>query len=116
MKELQKRIRYSKLFNIYHSLLSNAQQEIMEDYFNLDLSISEIASNRDTSRSAVEDAIKKAMNKLDEYEEKLKVLERNENIKEKIEILKQKALNSQEIEEINEIEKELDYGIWSINR
>ena len=115
MKELQKRIRYSKLFVIYNSLLSTTQKEIMEDYFNLDLSISEIASNRDTSRSAVEDAIKKAMNKLDEYEEKLKVLERNENIKEKIEILKQKALNSQEIEEINEIEKELDYGIWSID-
>ena len=111
MKELQKRIRYSKLFAIYHSLLSKTQQEIMEDYFNMDLSISEIASNRDTSRSAVEDEIKKAMNKLDEYESQLKILERNESIKEKVARLKERALNSQEIEEINEIEKELDYGI-----
>lgn len=83
----------------------------MEDYFNLDLSFSEIADNRNTSRSAVDDAIKKAMTKLDEYEEKMHLLDKSENIKEKLEILKQKALNLQEIEQIEEIEKELDYGV-----
>lgn len=83
----------------------------MEDYFNLDLSFSEIANNRNTSRSAVDDAIKKAMTKLDEYEEKMHLLDKSENIKEKLEILKQKALNLQEIEQIEEIEKELDYGV-----
>ena len=111
MKELQKRIRYSRLFAVYGPLLSQTQKEIMEDYFNMDLSISEIADNRGISRSAVDDAIKKAMNKLDEFEKELKVLEKNENIKSKLELIKQKALNLQEIEEIEEIEKELDYGI-----
>lgn len=111
MKELQKRIRYANLFNIYHSLLSKTQQEIMNDYFNLDLSLSEIAINRDISRSAVDDALKKAMNKLDEFEDKIKVLEKNDNIKNKLSLIKQKALNLQEVEEIEDIEKELDYGI-----
>ena len=111
MKELEKRIRYSKLFAIYNSLLSTTQKEIMEDYFNLDLSFSEIASNREVSKAAVEDAIKKAMNKLDEFEEKMHLLSRSESVNQKLESLKQKALNLQEIEEIEEIEKELEYGI-----
>ena len=111
MKELEKKIRYSKLFAIYNPLLSSTQKEMMEDYFNLDLSLSEIASNRNVSRSAVDDAIKKAINKLDEFEDNMHLLEKNENIKKELESLKEKALNLQEIEEIEKIEKELDYGI-----
>lgn len=116
MEQIEKRIRVTKLFNIYHSLLSNAQQEILNDYYLLDLSISEIASNRDVSRSAIEDALNKGTTKLEEYELAMGLLEKNISIKEKLKTIKSKTLNYQEIKDIEEIEKEIDYGIWSINR
>ena len=111
MEQIEKKIRYSKLMSIYGSLLSYSQKEIGSDYFVYDLSLSEIAESRNISRSAVEDAISKASKKLDEFEEKMHVLERNENIIKITTNLKQKALNNTEIEEINSIEEELDYGI-----
>ena len=115
MEQIEKRIRVTKLFNIYHSLLSNAQQEILNDYYLLDLSISEIASNREVSRSAIEDALNKGTAKLEEYELAMGLLEKNISIKEKLKTIKSKALNYQEIKDIEEIEKEIDYGIWSTN-
>lgn len=111
MEQIEKKIRYSKLMSIYGSLLSYSQREIGSDYFIYDLSISEIAESRNVSRSAVEDAISKASKKLDEFEDKMHVLKRNENIMKITSKLKQKALNCSEIHEISAIEEELDYGI-----
>ena len=111
MEKIDKAIRYAKLYNIYKSQLSKTQQEIIEDYYFADLSITEIAENRSISRSAVEDALSKGSNKLDELEKELKVLEKSESTKEKLESLKSRALNMKEVEEIEEIEKGLDYGI-----
>ena len=111
MEQIEKKIRYSKLMSIYGSLLSYSQKEIGGDYFVYDLSITEIAESRGISRSAVEDAISKASKKLDEFESKMHVLERNENIMQITQNLKQKALNTSELDELNKIEEELDYGI-----
>ena len=113
MNKIDKVVRYTKLYSIYHSQLSKSQQEIINDYYFADLSLSEIAENRGVSRSAIEDALSKGCAKLDELEKELKVYEKSENIQQKLDILKEKALNMKEIEEIEEIEKELDYGIWS---
>ena len=111
MEKLEKTIRYTKLFNIYKSQLSSTQQEIINDYYFLDLSISEIAQNRNISRAAVDDALSKGSARLDALENELKILEKNEKTLQKLAILKEKALNMQEVEEIEKIEKELDYGI-----
>lgn len=116
MDKLEKALRYTALYTIYKSQLSSSQQEILNDYFFLDLSISEIAENRKISRAAVEDALSKGMSKLDELEKNLKILERNKRIIEKLEKIKGRSLNVSEVLEIEEIEKELDYGIWSTNR
>ena len=111
MEKLEKTIRYTNLFNIYKSQLSSSQLEMINDYFFLDLSISEIAENRNISRAAVDDAINKGIAKLDELEANLKIFEKSQNIHQKLAKLKEKALNTQEIEELEEIEEELDYGI-----
>ena len=111
MNKLEKALRYTSLYSIYKSQLSTSQQEILNDYFFLDLSISEIAENRNTSRAAVEDALSKGINKLDDLENNLKILEKNKMIVEKLEKIKAKSLNVTEVLEIEEIEKELDYGI-----
>ena len=76
MEKLEKTIRYTKLFNIYKSQLSSSQQEIINNYFFLDLSITEIANERGISRSAVEDALQKGISKLDELENEMHILEK----------------------------------------
>ena len=111
MDKLEKALKYTALYTIYKSQLSSSQEEILNDYSFLDLSISEIAENRNTSRAAVEDALSKGMNKLDELESELKILERNKRIIEKLDKIKDKSLNLEEVSEIEDIEKELDYGI-----
>lgn len=109
MNKIEKTVLYVKLFNAYKELLSATQKEMISDYYLADLSFSEIAENRGVSRSAVEDAISKGVKKLEEYESKLKIVEKREKILQKLAILKEKALNKQEVEELENIEEELDY-------
>ena len=111
MEKFERTIRYIALFNIYCGLLTHTQREIAEDYFLADLSLSEIAEIRNISRSAAEDAIKKACIKLDEFESEMHLLEKKERLQVLTAKLKEKALNTSEIEELEEIEKELEYGI-----
>ena len=67
-----KKVEYiNRLLDIYGRLLTKAQFDIMSDYYYYDLSLSEISESKNISRTAVSDAIKKATNKLENYEEKL---------------------------------------------
>ena len=111
MDKIKKTVRYNSLLRIYGSLLSKTQYAFADAYFSYDLSLSEIAEAHDVSRSAVEDAIKKALKKLDEYEKNLKVLENNEQILSLIE--KAKDLEGTEkIQVLEEIERIIySYGI-----
>ena len=111
MEKFERTIRYISLYNIYKDLLTHTQSDIAGDYFLADLSLSEIAEERNISRSAVEDAVKKTCVKLDEFESKLHFLEKKERLLKLTAKLKQKALNASEIEELEQIEKELDYGV-----
>ena len=80
MDKIKKTVRYNSLLHIYGSLLSKTQYAFADAYFSYDLSLSEIAEAHDVTRAAVEDAIKKALKKLDEYEKNLHVLKDNEEI------------------------------------
>ena len=68
---MEEKIKMSILCGIYGKLLTDKQYEILNDYYNKDFSLSEIAENNDITRQAVKDVINKATNKLLEYEEKL---------------------------------------------
>ena len=105
MELLEKRLYYIKLLHLYGELLSDTQKEILEDYLECDLSLSEIADNRGVSRAAVEDAIRKGMKKLDTFESALQQNSKNGKILENIQLLKEKFGNCKEIEEIEEVLK-----------
>ena len=111
MDKIKKTIRYNTLLHIYGNLLSETQYAFADAYFSYDLSLSEIAEAHDVSRSAVEDAIKKALKKLDDYEKELKVLEKNNQILELV--AKAKDLEGNEkIQALEEIERIIySYGI-----
>ncbi|MBP5574431.1 MAG: DNA-binding protein [Bacilli bacterium] len=111
MDKIKKTVRYNALLHIYGSLLSKTQFAFADAYFSYDLSLSEIAEAHDVSRSAVEDAIKKALKKLDEYEKNLKVLENNNQILSLIEKAKDTE-GKEKIELLEEMERIIyRYGI-----
>ena len=68
---MEKKVEISILCELYGKLLTKKQLEFMNDYYNNDLSLSEIAENNDITRQAVRDILKKGEKKLFEYEEKL---------------------------------------------
>ncbi len=70
-KGAEERLRYLGLWDAYGPLLTDLQREICEQYFSLDLSLSEIAEAKGVSKQAVSDTLKKSRELLDSYEEKL---------------------------------------------
>ncbi len=72
------------LYDFYGELLTEHQQNIYEDFVLNDLSLSEIAQEAGISRQGVHDLVKRCDRILEGYEEKLHLLERFLNTKEKI--------------------------------
>ncbi len=68
---MEEKVKISMLCQLYGKLLTEKQFEFLNDYYNNDLSLSEIAENNNITRQAVRDIIKKGEKKLFEYEEKL---------------------------------------------
>ena len=73
---MEKNVKVSMLCEIYGKLLTEKQLEVLTDYYNNDLSLSEIAENNNITSQAVRDIIKKGENKLFELEEKLSFMEK----------------------------------------
>ena len=73
---MEKNVKVSMLCQIYGKMLTEKQYQVINDYYNNDLSLSEIAENNNITRQAVRDIIKKGENKLFELEEKLSFMDR----------------------------------------
>ena len=78
-------VKYGKLFEEYSALLSEYRQSIMRLYFDYNMTLAEISAERGISRQAVKDAISKACEKLDYYENHLKNCQKKEKILKKLE-------------------------------
>ncbi len=78
MKDL---IYYSALFDYYGELLSDKEKDYFKDYYFENLSLQEIADINKISRNAVSKVIKNAKEKMEHYENILKLLNKKEKIK-----------------------------------
>lgn len=85
---MEKNVRLSLLFDLYGVLLSDSQFEVMVDFLNNDLTISEVAENRGITRQAVKDMVSKVERKLENFEQKLHFMERIERLEREIRSLK----------------------------
>ena len=63
------------LLDYYGDLLTRHQRDILDEYFNEDLSMNEIAENYQVSKSAIQDLIKRTLKQLYGYEEALQMID-----------------------------------------
>lgn len=68
---LDKLNRTNLLYDIYSSLLTERQQEVLRLYYSYNLSLSEIAAEYGVSRQAIHDLIRRALVSIERFEEKL---------------------------------------------
>ena len=83
----EKNLQVAELLDIYGSLLSDRHRELLDLYYNQDLSLGEIAAEVGISRQGVRDAIKKAEDELFFLESKLHLSETAESVREAAERL-----------------------------
>lgn len=104
-KDLEKKIRFNQLFDIYGTLLTDKQKTAFEYYYLDDYSLSEIADILKVSRNAVYEQINIATVYLDEYESKLGIQKHRDNLNKLIEKYKQNQNQDETIKSlINDLE------------
>ncbi len=94
---MDKNIEISLLYDFYGQLLSTKQQQAVSLYYNDDLSLSETAEVMGITRQGVRDLVKRSESELYEYEEKLGLYKRFEQVGDcalRIRSLAQKICNS----------------------
>jgi len=86
------------LLDFYGDMLTDKQRQVLEGYYNDDLSLAEISEERGITRQGVRDAIKRSEQQLVEMEERLGLAKRFRTIQETLAQICDLAL---EIKELN---------------
>jgi len=99
---LEDNLKFSLLTEFYGNLLTEKQRSILKDYFDNNISVSEIAKINNTTRQAVNDIIQRTSKVLLDYEEKLELLSKfnliKVDVKEILDLLKSKNFDKSEVE------------------
>ena len=74
----------TRLYDCYSKLLTDKQREYFEDYYFNNLTLTEISENNNVSRNAVHKQLKEVNSKLEDFELKLKIYEKNNKLNELI--------------------------------
>ena len=84
----------SILLDAYGNLLTERQRELVDLYYNEDLSLAEISENLGITRQGVRDALVKSEKLLVNFEENLKIMQKNEMLSDIILNIEQIVNNS----------------------
>ena len=106
---IEEKVKISILCQLYGKLLTEKQDEVLDDYYNNELSLSEIAENLEMTRQAVRDNIKKGENKLLEYEEKLGIMKKVMEQEEKIAVILSEITKIKSKSSDKEVERILEH-------
>lgn len=99
---MKKDLRISELCDVYGELLTTRQKDIINSYYDYDLSLAEISENYGITRQAVRDAIVKASEQLENYENVVGALSYKEKVKNDLQELLA-LLDGDKVEEAKEI-------------
>lgn len=96
---MEKNVIISILYEYYGKLLTEKQAQVIELYYEEDLSLTEIAEILKVSKQTVSETIKRSEKILLDFEEKLKLVERLDKITDLINIIEENL-----IEDLNDEE------------
>lgn len=102
------------LFDFYGKLLTEKQREMLAFYYEQDLSLGEIAEEFNVSRQAIHDVIKRSEKILEQYEEKLGLVNKFNIEQEKLNEILQLLDNLEQPPEIAQSLRKLIYEIQEI--
>lgn len=100
---MEKIVEQSLLYDFYGDLLTEHQKDIYEGYVLENLSLAELAESSGISRQGVHDLIKRVENTLNDYENKLHLVEKFLHIKEEV----QKIQGSDSLKQAKTIAEEI---------
>ena len=84
---MEKTLEISALLDFYAELLTENQRQVLTFYYNEDFSLSEIAQNLGITRQGVHDTIKKAETQLFEFEKKLRLSQKFNDIEKNLQVI-----------------------------
>lgn len=84
MNQMEKFVEQTLLYDFYGELLTDKQRQVYESVVLEDYSLSEVAEELGISRQGVHDMIKRCNKALEDYEQKLHLVEKFLHIQEKI--------------------------------
>ena len=96
---MPKDMEFAWLFDFYGDMLTDKQRNVMELYYEEDLSLAEIAENQHITRQGVRDSIKRAEAQMLEMEERLHVAARFRAMRDGLEAIRDAA---REVERLSE--------------
>ena len=105
---MAKDLQFTILLDFYGEMLTEKQREIVESYYNDDLSLAEISQERGITRQGVRDAIKRSEQQLQEMEERLGLAKRFRQVQDSLTDICDRAIRIQELNQgkVPEIEQQ----------
>lgn len=102
---MEKLVQVARLFDTYGSLLNEKQKDVINCYYNEDLSLNEIAENNNKSKQAISDMIQRSVDKLFEFENELSLIKKKNQLREDLSLLRELIESSNQSEAIDMIDE-----------
>ena len=101
---MEKLVQVARLFDTYGSLLNEKQRDVINCYYNEDLSLNEIAENNNKSKQAISDMIQRSVDKLFEFENELSLIKKKNQLREDLSLLRELIESSNQSEAMDMID------------
>lgn len=102
---MEKLVQVARLFDTYGSLLNEKQKDVINCYYNEDLSLNEIAENNNKSKQAISDMIQRSVDKLFEFENELSLIKKKNQLRDDFFLLRELIESSNQREAIDMIDE-----------
>ena len=102
---MEKLVQVARLFDTYGSLLNEKQKDVINCYYNEDLSLNEIAQNNNKSKQAISDMIQRSVDKFFEFENELSLIKKKNQLREDLSLLRELIESSNQSEAMDMIDE-----------